>query len=307
MTRPDDHTDDALLGAFFDVARADRAAPGDALMSRVMADAAAEAGRRGHLAAARQAPAARPGWRAALLAALGGHGAVAGLAAAAVAGLWVGLAPPSALTMLAPDLWGEAEDAADLIPDIDAVLAFASEGRKEKPMPIDAPLAVPPPGPPPGRWMRVLLVVSLALNLAVAGLVAGAMLRGPWSGDGPRAVSVRDPGLGPYAAALSEEDRSVLRRALRARLPDLRAARAGFQADMQAVLGALRAEPFDPEALRAAMDRSSARLTETVAIGQAMVFDRIAALGPAERRAFADRLEAALDRPLRRLRDRDGR
>ncbi|HMO70678.1 MAG TPA: hypothetical protein PKC84_03375, partial [Paracoccaceae bacterium] len=83
MTRPDDHTDDALLGAFFDVARADRAAPGDALMSRVMADAAAEAGRRAHLAAARQAPAARPGWRAALLAALGGHGAVAGLAAAA--------------------------------------------------------------------------------------------------------------------------------------------------------------------------------------------------------------------------------
>lgn len=172
-------------------------------------------------------------------------------------------------------------------------------------MPSDLPPPGPPQPAPSGRWTRVALVISLALNLAVAGLVAGAMLRGPWRGDdGPRAVVARDPGLGPYAAALSEDDRTALRRAMRERLPDLRAARTGFRADMQGVLDALRAEPFAPDALRAAMARSSSRLTETVEIGQALVFDRIAELDAAGRRAFADRLEQALDRPPRRSRDR---
>lgn len=125
MTGPDHTRDDAHLGAFFEAARAERPGIGDDLMARVMADAAAETGRQAYLAAAR-AP-RRPGVWALMLATLGGQGAVAGLAAAAVTGLWVGLAPPATLQVLAPGLFGTAE-AADLIPDIDSLLAFAAEG-----------------------------------------------------------------------------------------------------------------------------------------------------------------------------------
>ena len=130
MTRPDDRRDDAHLDAFFAAARADRPDPDAALLARVMADAADETARRAHLAAVRRPAAARrgPGILAVLTAALGGQGAVAGLAAAGLAGLWLGLAPPAPLQALSPALWGAGDAAAELIPDIDRVLAFAAEG-----------------------------------------------------------------------------------------------------------------------------------------------------------------------------------
>jgi hypothetical protein len=93
-------------------------APSDALMSRVLADAAA----------LQPGPAARPeirrpGFWAALSAALGGLGALTGLATAAVAGLAIGLAAPSPADALTAALWGGGTDTAiDLFPSLDEVL-----------------------------------------------------------------------------------------------------------------------------------------------------------------------------------------
>lgn len=83
----------------------------DALMARIVADAAAEMPRR------RPAPASSR----LLLAALGGWAAVSGLAAATVAGLWLGIAPPPALDAL---LAGDAVTVS-LLPDYDTL---AGEG-----------------------------------------------------------------------------------------------------------------------------------------------------------------------------------
>ncbi len=63
--------------------------PGDDLAARIVADAAAQMPRR----AARPAPR----FGAVLLAALGGWAAVGGLAAATVAGIWIGVSPPAAV------------------------------------------------------------------------------------------------------------------------------------------------------------------------------------------------------------------
>lgn len=148
----------------------------------------------------------------------------------------------------------------------------------------------------PGRWLRLALAVSVAVNLAVAGAVIGAHVRG----DPQRAPSVRDMGLGLYAAALSDDDRKALRRALIRQGPDLRAARAGLRDDVARVAGLVRAEPFEPEALRRAMAEGAGRTAGLLAQAQGLLVDHLATLPAAERAAFALRLEEAAARGPRR-------
>lgn len=93
MTKPDE--DQLMLDTFFAAGRAAAPEPSDALMARIMADAAAV-----QAAAATPAPAEttrgrdRFGLLGAFMAALGGWPAMAGLASAAVAGIWIGAAQP---------------------------------------------------------------------------------------------------------------------------------------------------------------------------------------------------------------------
>lgn len=157
-----------------------------------------------------------------------------------------------------------------------------------------------PVAPKSGRGLRIALAVSLALNLGVAGLLAGAWLRsGPHGGP-------RDLGFGPFAAALTAEDRAALRRAFLDRAPEFRDARAAMRADMAGILAALRADPFDAAGLKAALDQTGTRMAGRLALGQSLVFDRVAAMSPADRMAFADRLENALNHGPGRRPRRDG-
>jgi uncharacterized membrane protein len=163
-------------------------------------------------------------------------------------------------------------------------------------MPKDDPVMPAPSAP---RWMRVLLVVSLSLNLLVAGAAIGMLVRG-----GPSPVAVRDLGFGPFAAALSPEDRVELRRAWLARIQTDGGGRRAMREDMAALLAVLRAEPFDPEALRVILARGAERTAGRLELGLSLIQDRVAALSTEERLAFADRLERGLRRGPRM---RDGR
>jgi len=155
-------------------------------------------------------------------------------------------------------------------------------------------------------WTRILLVVSLAANLGVAGFVGGAMLR-----YGPKGhpVPVRDLGFGPFSEALDGTDRDALRNAFMAQAPDFRASRREQRAEFANILDTLRAEPFEPAALRAVLERQNNRMADMLALGQSLIFDRIAGMTPEARGAFADRLETSLThRPDRRKdlrKDRD--
>lgn len=154
----------------------------------------------------------------------------------------------------------------------------------------------PPLTPPPARsplWMRILLALSLTLNLAVLGIVAGALLR---DHDERRPMPVRDLGFGAFDDALSPDDRRELRRAFMDEGPDFRGARRAMRQDFAAILTALRADPFDPAALQTVLDRQNARGAEMLAFGQKLLSERVAAMDPAARLAFADRLEESLTR-----------
>lgn len=152
------------------------------------------------------------------------------------------------------------------------------------------PVTVPRSRP----WVTVLLVVSLALNLAIAGVIAGAFLSG-FKGNG-RFGEVRELGFGPFSDALSDDDRKSLRRAFVQRAPDIVASRRQTRADIAMVLAALRADPFNADVLRTALASGSARAAERQALGQELIFEHLSAMPAQDRLSFADRLETALTR-----------
>lgn len=98
MTHPNDDMVDDLLAQ----ARGVAPAPSDALVARVLGDAAAV---RAEVAAT--APAARPSLWTRAMDAIGGWPSLSGLAAATVAGVWIGAAPPATVSDLTAGLVGD--------------------------------------------------------------------------------------------------------------------------------------------------------------------------------------------------------
>jgi len=162
----------------------------------------------------------------------------------------------------------------------------------------------PAPAARPRTWPKVLLAVSLTMNLLVIGLIAGAHFR-----DGrdmaafppPDRNALRDAGVGPFFDALPRDSRGRMGQALRngpggGLGPD----RAALAADLQAVQAALRADPYDPAALSAVLDAQQARVQARVDAGRAALLAEIARMTPAERAAFADRLAQGFQRGMNR-------
>ncbi len=150
----------------------------------------------------------------------------------------------------------------------------------------------PTTGPKTAGWVKLVLALSLGLNLAIIGIIGGAFLR-----DGPRDRGMpRDLSFGPFTEALTREDRRALRAAFLERGADFRADRDAAQAEFATLIQTLRADPFDPAAMQQALARIEARNAERLAIGRSLIERRIIELSAPQRLAFADRLEGALSR-----------
>jgi uncharacterized membrane protein len=146
-------------------------------------------------------------------------------------------------------------------------------------------------------WVKVVLALSLGLNLAILGLAAGAAMK----------KHAREPGgvtremtFGPLSEAFSREDRRALRKAFQERAPDGRQASQKVRAEFNDLLAALRATTVDPTALAAALTAIHKRHADRLALGRDLIYDRLMAMDATERQAFAKRLEDALSRRSRR-------
>ncbi|MGY3439321.1 MULTISPECIES: periplasmic heavy metal sensor [unclassified Marinovum] len=143
--------------------------------------------------------------------------------------------------------------------------------------------------------LRVVFFLSLAVNLGIAGVVAGFV----WNG-GPREGMPRNArdAVAPYTQALRREDRQDIGRKL---FRDMRAEgsrdemRARVRAEYQEALGLLRAEPFDVDAFSAVLQRQNERAAARQARGQAALVAHVAAMSVDDRAAFADRVAEALE------------
>ncbi|MGH1464917.1 MAG: periplasmic heavy metal sensor [Cognatishimia sp.] len=147
------------------------------------------------------------------------------------------------------------------------------------------------PRAPMRRSIRALLIGSLALNLIIVGLVAGAMLGNKRIGDRPpRDVDL----IGAYSRALPQEDRRSLGKALRDHNRVSGFTRNAVQTTLRETLGALRADPFDADKLGVILRKQSSVAFERRDFAQDLLLKRLSAMSDAERLLVADRFEAAL-------------
>lgn len=149
------------------------------------------------------------------------------------------------------------------------------------------------------RGWKLLLAVSLALNLAVVGIIAGSALK--FSRDGGRSFAARDTAFGPFTEALSSDQRRALLRGMSDRGVALRQAREDFRNDIGALVEALQQEPFDVEAFKTLLLQQGERVETRANEGRLALTDLVAQMSADERKAFAERLSRALsDRHKRR-------
>ena len=157
---------------------------------------------------------------------------------------------------------------------------------------------------------RVILVASLALNLAVVGLVVGAALRSDdiarrsLEDNRARAMQDRDFGLGPFIAALDSEAKRAVGRGFVKKVGSSENARKDAQSKLETTIVLLTSEPFDAEAFRASLLDHHEKFAERQAIGLDLLTDYLVEMSHEDRALYAERLEATL---LRSQERRDGR
>ncbi|MCL6283952.1 periplasmic heavy metal sensor [Ruegeria sp. 2012CJ41-6] len=139
-------------------------------------------------------------------------------------------------------------------------------------------------------WVKLLLGVSLALNLAVAGLAVGAMLR--FGGHDHKRPMPKTVGSMLYRA-LPDDDRKALRTQTRA---VHKARRGAKEVDLKAVITVLNAEPFDPQALREVIGQQAKARSAMFMAMQTAWIAQVLTMDDAERQVYADRLEELAQR-----------
>lgn len=111
---------------------------------------------------------------------------------------------------------------------------------------------------PKKPWMKILLVASLGLNLAVAGLVIGAKLSG--HGD-KRAHFSGATGLRVFMHALPDTQRREVRKYFRINRTRIHTNGEAMRGAMQTIHVAIIARPFDANALHAAFAAQRMHIT----------------------------------------------
>jgi hypothetical protein len=152
----------------------------------------------------------------------------------------------------------------------------------------------------PHRGFKILLGVSLALNLAVVGVMVGAMLRKGPDGHqrGDRHVSFARP----YIQALPREDRVAVFEATRSTRK--RTDRGVRLAHYQEMTDILRAENFDRAAIENVLTKQGAMTLNAQNAGQNQWLDLIEKMDAKERGSYADAIEDVLKRGPERKRIR---
>ncbi len=143
-------------------------------------------------------------------------------------------------------------------------------------------------------WMRILLVASLGLNLAIAGMFVGAKLSGGQHRNWDRGREAAQ--LGPYGRAFTKEDRAALRQNMQARGDSFRTHRKNMRAAATALIETLRAEPFDIDAARTVLATQRSAQIALQDEGQELMLNHLASMTPEARATFADNLEKGLKR-----------
>ena len=158
-------------------------------------------------------------------------------------------------------------------------------------------------------WLKLVLILSLSANVAVAGLIGGNALR--LRQDGPfSSKSNNEPGLNRRQTRIlrmvPDPRRSEAREILLGRQDEYMAARVTMNAAQQAFADAIRQDPLDPGLLAAALAERRAASGRMWGIGYEQMVEIAGRLNAAERIEMATRLEERTRRWMERQ-ERRGR
>jgi uncharacterized membrane protein len=135
------------------------------------------------------------------------------------------------------------------------------------------------------KWLIGALVASVVLNLLLAGFVIGRL-----SGFGPPPAFGPDPTAGfvRLLGFLPEDRRSGITPTLRSHLGEMMPMLRSVRGDQHAVIAALTAEPFAPEALARALAELRTHLTAVQVASHESFVAMAGQLTAEERGALAD-------------------
>lgn len=143
------------------------------------------------------------------------------------------------------------------------------------------------------RGLRVLLVVSVTLNLLIVGLAVGmALSGGPAAHHGSRFPA--------HVRALEHEDRRALGRAIRSAYREGRLGKRSEKRYEARLADLLEATPFDRVAVAALQREMKAAEMARFDAARQIWLDRVATMSDAERAAYAERLRVALTQKERK-------
>ncbi|MEM7731959.1 MAG: periplasmic heavy metal sensor [Pseudomonadota bacterium] len=157
----------------------------------------------------------------------------------------------------------------------------------------------PNPTPKSRPWVRILLVVSLALNLLVIGAVVGFVIKGgPGLHNGKRGgpPSMATGGVGPLTQALSKEDRRAIVREMRQRMRDSGWDRQAHRQSLNRMVAILEARPFDADAFGVELQITVERMQGNLSEASGALLNRLADLSDDERAAYAARIRDKMAR-----------
>lgn len=153
-------------------------------------------------------------------------------------------------------------------------------------------------------WVRALLIGSLMLNLAVAGVVIGGLIGHDRRGGPPLAARPQmndmDGALGPLGGAFTREDRALMRQQAEGAGTDLAALRTDLRRDIDALARTLEADPWNPDAVRQQLTQMRQQAEQRAELGEEVMLNRLGAMSIEERRKVAQRLKVRFERALSR-------
>ncbi|MCK4862410.1 MAG: periplasmic heavy metal sensor [Rhodobacteraceae bacterium] len=137
------------------------------------------------------------------------------------------------------------------------------------------------------RWIKVALIVSVAVNLGIAGVIGGAVLRAP---EIHRNNLEAPEGVAMLARAMPAAHQRELREDLRDRRGDLQPDREELRSLRDRFVVALRAEPFDLDAVNAVFADQRVMLSNLTAAGHDSVIEQIEKMSLRDREMYIRRL-----------------
>ena len=147
----------------------------------------------------------------------------------------------------------------------------------------------------PSSWVRILLIVSLAVNFVLVGLAIGAVVsvsKAP-SSDGVGRL------VGPLLADMPPELRGQMRQEVRRYRTELLDLRQDVKDADIAVRAAVTAVPFDPNALEGALIRRAAAIEAALTGLNQPILAVVSLLTPEERELLGQTMDSRQKRLFR--------